>query len=166
MKIHPELLATQSYVNGQWLESDKRFDVHNPATRDVVAQVADCGPDVAEQAVAAAKAALPAWRAKSANERSVLLRRWFDLIIEYQHELGVIMTLEQGKPLAEAKGEVGYGASFVEWFAEEAKRIYGDTIPAPRVVFAGHVCWCADVCADPESICASHHWFGFRSFSA
>jgi succinate-semialdehyde dehydrogenase/glutarate-semialdehyde dehydrogenase len=131
MTIHPDLLATQSYVNGQWLESDNRFDVYNPATRDVVARVADCGADVAEQAVAAAKAALPAWRAKSANERSALLRRWFNLIIEYQHDLGVIMTLEQGKPLAEAKGEVGYGASFVEWFAEEAKRIYGDTIPAP-----------------------------------
>ena len=131
MKIHPDLLATQSYVNGQWQSSDATFDVANPFNGECVAQIANATVATAEQAVAAAKAALPVWRAKPAAERSNLLRRWYELMMEYQHELGVIMTLEQGKPLAEAKGEIAYGASFVEWFAEEAKRIYGDTIPAP-----------------------------------
>ncbi|WP_230390653.1 NAD-dependent succinate-semialdehyde dehydrogenase [Reinekea sp. G2M2-21] len=131
MTIHPKLMADTSYVGGQWLTGAKTFAVTNPATGDVLAHVADADVAVAQQAVQAAKDAFPAWRAKTASERSAILRKWFNLMMEYQHELGVIMTLEQGKPLAEAKGEVGYGASFVEWFAEEGKRIYGDTIPAP-----------------------------------
>ena len=128
---HPELLVSDAYINGQWVGTDQRFAVHNPATGETVAQVSDCSPSHAELAVKAASDALPAWKSKTAAERSALLRKWFNLMIEHQHDLGVIMTLEQGKPLAEAKGEVGYGASFVEWFAEEGKRIYGDTIPTP-----------------------------------
>ena len=130
MAIHADLLATESYVNGQWQSSADTFAVTNPYNGERIAQIANGTVATAEQAVAAAKAALPAWQSKSAAERSSLLRRWFELMLEYQHELGIIMTLEQGKPLAEAKGEIAYGASFVEWFAEEAKRIYGDTIPA------------------------------------
>jgi len=131
MTINPELFATESYVDGQWLASSTRFDVTNPATGELLAQIADGSVATAEQAVAAAKRALPAWRAKSANERAILLRRWHDLMIQYKADLALIMTLEQGKPLAEATAEVGYGASFVEWFAEEAKRVYGETIPSP-----------------------------------
>lgn len=131
MAIHADLLATESYVNGQWQSSADTFAVTNPYNSEHIAQIANGTVATAEQAVAAAKAALSAWQAKPAAERSNLLRRWFELMLEYQHELGIIMTLEQGKPLAEAKGEIAYGASFVEWFAEEAKRIYGDTIPAP-----------------------------------
>ncbi|MEJ2682140.1 MAG: NAD-dependent succinate-semialdehyde dehydrogenase [Gammaproteobacteria bacterium] len=129
---HPELLASDAYINGQWISSSKRFTVSNPATGETVAEVSNCGIGDAEAAIKAASDALPAWKRKTAAERATLLRRWFDLMMVHQHDLGVIMTLEQGKPLAEAKGEVGYGASFVEWFAEEAKRVYGDTIPAPN----------------------------------
>ena len=129
---HPELLVSDAYINGQWVSTDKRFAVHNPASGETVADVSDCGINQAELAVQAARDALPAWKNKTAAERSTLLRKWFDLMIQHQHDLGIIMTLEQGKPLAEAKGEVGYGASFVEWFAEEGKRIYGDTIPTPN----------------------------------
>jgi len=125
------LLATSSYVDGQWLQGSTTFAVTNPANGSLVADVLNGDASTAEQAVQAAKKALPAWRAKTAAERSGLLRTWFNLMLEYQHDLGVIMTMEQGKPLAEAKGEVAYGASFVEWFAEEGKRIYGETIPAP-----------------------------------
>ncbi|MEJ2743276.1 MAG: NAD-dependent succinate-semialdehyde dehydrogenase [Gammaproteobacteria bacterium] len=114
------------------ISSSKRFTVSNPATGETVAEVSNCGIGDAEAAIKAASDALPAWKRKTAAERATLLRRWFDLMMVHQHDLGVIMTLEQGKPLAEAKGEVGYGASFVEWFAEEAKRVYGDTIPAPN----------------------------------
>lgn len=131
MTLNPDVFATQSYVNGQWLGSDNTFAVTNPATGELIADVANADTTVAERAVAAAKAALPAWKKKSAGERSALLRKWFDLMMQYQHELGEIMTVEQGKPLPEAKGEVAYGANYVEWFAEEAKRIYGDTIPSP-----------------------------------
>ena len=131
MTLNTDLLATQSYVDSLWLGSDKTFAVTNPATGELIANVSDADIKLAEHAVVAAKAALPAWRAKTANERSVILRKWFDLMMQYQHELGEIMTAEQGKPLAEAKGEVAYGAAYVEWFAEEAKRVYGDTIPAP-----------------------------------
>ncbi len=124
-------IATQSFVNGAWLSNESTFSVNNPANQAVVANVSDDCADVAEAAVTAAKAALPAWRSKSANERAAILRKWFDLMMAHQQELGEIMTLEQGKPLAEAKGEIAYGAAYVEWFAEEAKRVYGDTIPAP-----------------------------------
>ncbi|MBU2864649.1 NAD-dependent succinate-semialdehyde dehydrogenase [Reinekea forsetii] len=131
MTINSNLLGLGSFVDGQWVQAGPQFSVTNPATGEEIAKVADADAQLAEQAIAAAKKALPAWRAKSAGERASILRKWFNLMMEHQHDLGVIMTLEQGKPLAEAKGEVAYGASFVEWFAEEGKRIYGETIPAP-----------------------------------
>jgi succinate-semialdehyde dehydrogenase/glutarate-semialdehyde dehydrogenase len=125
------LLKQHSYINGQWHAGDAKFDVINPATDEVLTQVTNAGITDAELAVKAAKGALKAWSEKSANERSVLLRNWFNLLMQHQDDLGRILTLEQGKPLAEAKGEIAYGASFIEWFGEEGKRVYGDTIPAP-----------------------------------
>ena len=125
----PTLLKTDALINGQWIQGSARFDVIDPATGAKLADVANLGPAEAEQAIAAANAAWPAWRSKTAKERSLILRKWFDLLIVNQDDLGRILTAEQGKPLAEAKGEVAYGASFVEWFAEEAKRINGETLP-------------------------------------
>jgi succinate-semialdehyde dehydrogenase/glutarate-semialdehyde dehydrogenase len=125
----PTLLKTDALINGEWIKGSSRFDVLDPATGHKLADVANLGPADAEAAIAAANAAWPAWRAKTAKERSILLRKWYDLIMANQDDLGRIMTAEQGKPLPEAKGEVAYGASFVEWFAEEAKRINGETLP-------------------------------------
>ena len=123
------LLKTDALIDGEWVKGSSRFDVIDPATGHKLADVANLGPADAEKAVAAANAAWPAWRTKTAKERSILLRKWYDLIMANQDDLGRIMTAEQGKPLPEAKGEVAYGASFVEWFAEEAKRINGETLP-------------------------------------
>ena len=125
----PSLLKTDALINGQWVAGSGRFDITDPATGAVLAKVANLGAAEAEQAIAAANAAWPAWKAKTAKERSIILRKWYDLLMDNQDDLGRIMTAEQGKPLAEAKGEVAYGASFVEWFAEEAKRINGETLP-------------------------------------
>ena len=125
----PTLLKTDALINGQWVAGSSRFDVLDPATGHKLADVANLGPADAEAAIAAANAAWPAWRTKTAKERSILLRKWYDLIMANQDDLGRIMTAEQGKPLPEAKGEVAYGASFVEWFAEEAKRVNGETLP-------------------------------------
>ena len=125
----PSLLKTDALINGQWLADGARFDVLDPATGHKLADVANLGPAEAEQAIAAANAAWPAWRSKTAKERSTILRKWFDLLMANQDDLGRLMTAEQGKPFAEAKGEVAYGASFVEWFAEEAKRVNGETLP-------------------------------------
>ncbi len=127
----PTLLRTQCYLDGAWVDADsgKHFEVDNPATGNIIANVPDCGADEAKRAIAAAAAALPAWRALTAKARSQILRKWFDLMIAHADDLALILTTEQGKPLAEAKGEVMYGASFIEWFAEEGKRIYGDVIP-------------------------------------
>jgi succinate-semialdehyde dehydrogenase/glutarate-semialdehyde dehydrogenase len=125
----PTLLKTDALINGQWVAGSSRFDVLDPATGHKLADVANLGPADAEKAIAAANAAWPAWRSKTAKERSILMRKWYDLIMANQDDLGRIMTAEQGKPLPEAKGEVAYGASFVEWFAEEAKRINGETLP-------------------------------------
>ena len=127
----PELVRSAAYVDGVWLTGEGRFPVRDPASGEVLAQVPDLGAAEARRAVAAAAAVWPAWRALPAAERSSLLRRWFELILANGDDLARIMTAEQGKPLAEARGEVAYGASFVEWFAEEAKRVYGDVIPAP-----------------------------------
>jgi len=126
------LLRGQSYIGGDWVGADDGalFAVTNPATGEVIAQVADVGAAETRRAIAAADAAFGPWKAKTGKERAAVLRKWFELIMAAQDDLARLMTLEQGKPLAEAKGEVGYGASFVEWFAEEAKRIYGDTIPS------------------------------------
>ena len=127
----PALLATQSYVNGDWIDADNgaTFDVANPARGDVIAQVADLGRTEVSRAIEAARIAQKGWAAMTAKERSGILRNWFNLMMEHQDDLAAILTAEMGKPLSEAKGEVAYGASFVEFFAEQAKRIYGETIP-------------------------------------
>jgi succinate-semialdehyde dehydrogenase/glutarate-semialdehyde dehydrogenase len=129
----PALLRDRSLVDGQWIEADSRarIQVDNPADGSVVGSVPECGAAETRRAIAAAEAALPAWRAMLAKERSAVLRKWFDLMVANADDLAAILTAEQGKPLAEARGEVLYGASFIEWFAEEAKRIYGDVIPSP-----------------------------------
>jgi succinate-semialdehyde dehydrogenase/glutarate-semialdehyde dehydrogenase len=125
----PSLLKTDALINGQWVKGSSRFEINDPATGAKLADVANLGAAEAEQAIAAANAALPAWRGKTSKERSVLLRKWYDLLMTNVEDLGRIMTAEQGKPFAEAKGEVMYGASFVEWYAEEAKRVNGETLP-------------------------------------
>ncbi|PQA77917.1 succinate-semialdehyde dehydrogenase (NADP(+)) [Rhodoferax sp. TS-BS-61-7] len=125
----PTLLKTDALINGQWVAGASRFDVLDPATGAKLADVANLGPQDANAAIAAANAALPAWKGKTAKERSIILRKWFDLLMVNQEDLARIMTAEQGKPFAEAKGEIAYGASFVEWFAEEAKRVNGETLP-------------------------------------
>ena len=125
----PTLLKTDALINGHWVKGASRFDVHDPATGKKLADVANLTAKDAEAALGAANAAWPAWRSKTSKERSILLRKWFDLLMANQEDLGRIMTAEQGKPFAEAKGEVAYGASFVEWFAEEAKRVNGETLP-------------------------------------
>jgi succinate-semialdehyde dehydrogenase/glutarate-semialdehyde dehydrogenase len=125
----PSLLKTDALINGQWVAGSSRFAVTDPATGAHLADVANLGPAEAEAAIAAANAAWGPWKAKTAKERSIILRKWYDLLMANQDDLGRIMTAEQGKPLPEAKGEVAYGASFVEWFAEEAKRINGETLP-------------------------------------
>ena len=125
----PTLLKTDSLINGQWVAGTSRFDVNDPATGKKLADVANLGPAEAEAAIAAANTAWGPWKAKTGKERSAVLRKWFDLLMVHQEDLGRIMTAEQGKPFAEAKGEVAYGASFVEWYAEEAKRVNGETLP-------------------------------------
>ncbi len=125
----PTLLKTDALINGEWVKGSNRFDVLDPATGLKLADVANLGPADAEKAIAAANAAWAGWKGKTAKERSIILRKWYDLLMANQDDLGRIMTAEQGKPLPEAKGEVAYGASFVEWFAEEAKRVNGETLP-------------------------------------
>ncbi|HEX4330803.1 MAG TPA: NAD-dependent succinate-semialdehyde dehydrogenase [Usitatibacter sp.] len=129
----PKLFRESAYIDGAWAEADSRarFEVDNPADGTVVGRVPNMGVAETKRAIAAAEAALPAWRALPAKERSKILRKWYELIIANADDLALILTTEQGKPLAEAKGEILYGASFVEWFAEEAKRVYGDVIPSP-----------------------------------
>ncbi|MFA7520060.1 NADP-dependent succinate-semialdehyde dehydrogenase [Shewanella sp.] len=131
----PSLLRQQSFINGQWCDavSGDTLKVVNPATNALIGYVPNMGQVETEMAIKAAEAALPAWRALTAKERGAKLRRWFELLNENSDDLALLMTTEQGKPLAEAKGEVTYAASFIEWFAEEAKRIYGDTIPGHQV---------------------------------
>ncbi|KMQ74666.1 NAD-dependent succinate-semialdehyde dehydrogenase [Marinobacter subterrani] len=128
---HSALLRNRAYINGEWVQahSGQSFAVTNPANGEHLSDVPDMGAEDTRAAIAAAEAAWPAWRAVPAKERAAILRRWFDLMMEHKEDLARLMTAEQGKPLAEARGEVGYGASFVEWFAEEAKRAYGDVIP-------------------------------------
>lgn len=127
------LLRTQAYIDGQWIDADSgdTNPVINPATGETIAEVAKCGTAETRRAIEAAEKAQVSWRKKSAKERATILRNWFNLMMESQEDLAQILTAEQGKPLAEARGEVAYGANYIEWFAEEAKRIYGDTIPAP-----------------------------------
>lgn len=133
MKLNDStLLRQQGYIDGQWVDANngKTFDVLNPATKAKLGTVPEMGAAETKAAIDAANAALPAWRAKTAKERANILKKWFDLVMAASDDLATLMTAEQGKPFAESKGEVVYGASFIEWFAEEAKRLYGDTVPA------------------------------------
>ena len=147
----PSLLKQHCYLNGQWSAADSGavIDVTNPATGAVIGTIPKMGTDETRRAIEAANAALPGWRARTAKERSSILRRWFELMMANQEDLAIIMTAEQGKPLAESRGEIAYAAAFIEWFAEEGKRIYGDTIP-------GHT---ADkrivVIKEPIGVCAA-----------
>ena len=143
------LFKQAAYVDGQWLSSGPTLAVRNPASGEVVGHVPDLGADATHRAIAAADAALPQWRALPAAKRSSLLEAWFTAINETTDDLAKILTVEQGKPLAEARGEISYGAGFVKWFAEEAKRVYGETIPSPtadrRIV----------VLKEPVGVCAA-----------
>ncbi|PFG52066.1 succinate-semialdehyde dehydrogenase/glutarate-semialdehyde dehydrogenase [Marinobacter sp. LV10R520-4] len=129
---NPKLLCKNAYVNGMWIQaqSGEVFSVINPANGESLATVPDMGAEDTALAIRAAEAAWPDWRARTAKERASILGRWFDLVMHHQEDLARLMTAEQGKPLTEARGEVAYGASFIEWFAEEAKRAYGDVIPS------------------------------------
>jgi succinate-semialdehyde dehydrogenase / glutarate-semialdehyde dehydrogenase len=145
------LLRSQCYIDGQWVNADSGATrkVGNPATGETVGSVPDAGAAETRRAVEAAGRAFVSWRAKSADERARVLRRWYELMMVHQDDLARLMTSEQGKPLSEARGEIGYAASFIEWFAEEARRIYGDTIPSPwpdaRIV----------VTREPVGVCAA-----------
>jgi succinate-semialdehyde dehydrogenase / glutarate-semialdehyde dehydrogenase len=147
----PSLLKQLCYLNGHWSAADSGavIDVTNPANGEKIGTIPRMGTDETRRAIEAANTALPAWRARTAKERSVILRRWFELMMANQEDLAIIMTAEQGKPLAESKGEIAYAAAFIEWFAEEGKRVYGDTIP-------GHA---ADkrivVIKEPVGVCAA-----------
>ncbi len=129
----PSLLRQQAYLNGKWCDADsgKSFPVTNPATGETIGHVPDMGADETRRAIVAADDAWRGWRAKTAKERSAILRKWNDLMLANADDLAIIMTIEQGKPLAEARGEIAYAASFIEWFAEEAKRVAGDTLQSP-----------------------------------
>ncbi|MCB0584845.1 MAG: aldehyde dehydrogenase family protein, partial [Phaeodactylibacter sp.] len=129
---NPTLFQNKAYINGRWAEAEngKTYPVKNPANGALIAEVPDMGAIETKQAIEAANAALPAWKAKTAGERASILRRWYELQMANADDLGLILTTEQGKPLPEAIGEIRYGASFVEWFSEEARRAYGDVIPA------------------------------------
>ncbi|QKX15666.1 NAD-dependent succinate-semialdehyde dehydrogenase [Microbulbifer sp. YPW1] len=130
---NPDLLRKQSYINGQWSDADSgnTLDVTNPANGEVVATIASCGADETRRAIEAANAAWPAWRDLTVKERAKILRDWYNLIIDNVDDLAAILTAEQGKPLSEARTEITYGANYLEWFSEEAKRVYGDVIAPP-----------------------------------
>ncbi|MFP4308232.1 MAG: NAD-dependent succinate-semialdehyde dehydrogenase [Desulfococcaceae bacterium] len=152
------LFRPAAYVNGKWISADSGgIDVTNPATGEVMGQVPVLDADAVSEAVAAAEAAWPAWRSKTAGERAGILRRWRDLMMKHQEDLARLMTAEQGKPLTESRGEVAYAASFIEWFAEEGKRVYGDTIPThtpdARIV----------VIREPVGVCAAITPWNFPS---
>jgi succinate-semialdehyde dehydrogenase/glutarate-semialdehyde dehydrogenase len=136
------LVRNQAYIDGAWVSAKdgSTFAVTNPATDDTIVHVPNLGVAEANLAIAAADAALPAWRARTGKERAAFLRRWYELMMEHAQDLAAIMTAEQGKPLAEAMGEVAYGASFVEWFAEEAKRVSGDVLASTA---SDSGCWCS-----------------------
>jgi len=131
--LSPQLLQNKSFINNNWIcaQSGKTFEVINPANGEIITAVADCDAEETEQAIEAAAKAFPLWSRKTAKERSAIMRNWFNLVTDNINDLALLMTTEQGKPLAEAKGEINYGASFIEWFAEEARRVYGDVIPTP-----------------------------------
>lgn len=157
--VDASLLKQRCYLDGTWVDADSatKITVTNPATGEIIGTVPRMGKDETGRAIEAANTALPAWRAKTAKERSAILRRWFELIMANQEDLAVIMTAEQGKPLGESRGEIAYAASFIEWFAEEAKRVYGDTIPGhtsdKRIV----------VIKEPIGVCAAITPWNFPS---
>ena len=125
------LFRQQVYINGKWSDADsgETTDITNPSTGEVLGTVPNCGAGEAKRAIEGANEAWPKWRSKTAKERSLILRRWYELMMENQEDLARLMTAEQGKPLSESRGEIAYAASFIEWFGEEGKRLYGDTIP-------------------------------------
>ncbi|PTT82954.1 succinate-semialdehyde dehydrogenase (NADP(+)), partial [Pseudomonas sp. HMWF010] len=125
------LIETRAFIDGQWIAAEATFEVVNPADGNVIAEVADLGAAETRTAITAAHRAFPAWAARTAKDRGAILRRWSDLILARSEDLAQLMTAEQGKPLAEARGEVAYGASFIDWFAEEAKRGHGQSIQTP-----------------------------------
>ena len=129
----PSLLETRAYINGAWVEGDTTFDVINPARGDVVAQVADLSRAQVAEAIDAAYTAQKDWAQWTGKERAGVMRKWFDLMMENADDLATILTAEQGKPHAEAKGEIGYGASFIEFMGEQAKRVYGETVSSSRM---------------------------------
>jgi succinate-semialdehyde dehydrogenase/glutarate-semialdehyde dehydrogenase len=136
MKINisdKDLYKIGAFIDGNWVDSDDRstYSVNNPATGEIIADVANCGFEETTRAIKAAKSAGPSWNKLSIKERASILRKWFELMLDAQEDLAQILTAEQGKPLAEARGEIAYGANFIEWFAEEGKRVYGDIIPPP-----------------------------------
>jgi succinate-semialdehyde dehydrogenase/glutarate-semialdehyde dehydrogenase len=136
MKLRdPDLLRTRAFIGGEWVDAAEggTHPVLNPATREVLGTVPVMGASETRRAIQAASAALPAWAARTAKERAAILRRWYELLMANQEDLATLMTAEQGKPLAEAKGEIAYAAAFIEWFAEEGKRLYGDVIPGHQV---------------------------------
>jgi len=133
MLKNTKLLKAHGYINGKWVgdNTESRFEVTNAYTNEVISTLPEMGKKETNDAIEAANIAWPNWRNKTAKERAAILKKWFDLIMENQEDLAILMTAEQGKPIAEARGEVGYGASFIEWFAEEGKRTYGEVIPTP-----------------------------------
>jgi succinate-semialdehyde dehydrogenase/glutarate-semialdehyde dehydrogenase len=153
------LLKTQAYINGEWVDADsgETFPVYNPATNEVIVEVANVGAAETRRAIEAAEAARHAWAARSAHERSVILRKWNDLMLEHTEDLAIIMTVEQGKILAESRGEIVYAASFIEWFAEEAKRVYGEVLPQPQTDRRGIVI------RQPVGVCAAITPWNFPS---
>jgi succinate-semialdehyde dehydrogenase/glutarate-semialdehyde dehydrogenase len=155
----PSLLKTQAYINGEWVDADDSatFKVYNPSSHEVVAEVASVGANETRRAIEAAEVAQSAWAARTAMDRSAILRKWNELILENLEDLAIIMTLEQGKIIAESRGEVAYAASFIEWFAEEGKRIYGDVLPLPRPDHRGIVI------KQPIGVCAAITPWNFPS---
>jgi len=145
------LFRQQCYIDGVWADADggETIPVNNPATDEVIGTVPRMGTDETRRAIEAANRAYPAWRRRSAKERGEILRKWYNLLLENQDDLAVLMTTEQGKPLAEAKGEITYAAAFIDWFAEEGKRVYGDTIPSPNDD------WRIVVTKEPVGVCAA-----------
>ena len=155
----PSLLRTQAFINGEWVDADsgETFPVYNPATNEVIAEVASVGAVETRRAIEAAEAARHDWAARSAHERSAVLRKWNDLMLENKEDLAIIMTIEQGKVLAESRVEIVYSASFIEWFAEEAKRIYGEVLPQPQTDRRGIVI------RQPVGVCAAITPWNFPS---
>lgn len=153
------LFRQQCYIDGAWADADngETIPVTNPANGETIGTVPKMGTDETRRAIEAASRAYPAWRRKTAKERGAILRKWYDLMMEHQEDLAVLMTTEQGKPLTESRGEVGYAASFIDWFAEEGKRVYGDTVPAPNED------WRIVVTKEPVGVCAAITPWNFPS---